>query len=42
MEAKSQKLNINPEIHETYGFLILSKDNVLIGTFSKEKNFYCF
>ena len=37
MEAKSKKLNINSEIHETYGFLILSKDNVLIGTFSKEK-----
>ena len=37
METKSQKLDINPDIHETYGFLILSKNNVLIATFSKEK-----
>ena len=36
MEEKSQKLNINSDIQDVYGFLILSSKNALIGTFSKE------
>ena len=37
METISHKLSINPDIHNVYGFLILSEQNYLIGKLSKGK-----
>ena len=37
MENIKDKLNINPDIHKVYGFLILTAQKYLLGTFSKEK-----
>ena len=37
MENINNKLTINPDIHEVYGFLILSSQKYLLGTFSKGK-----
>ena len=37
MENICDKLTINPDIHEVYGFLILSTQKYLIGTFFKGK-----
>ena len=37
MENNSGNLTINPQIKNTYGFLILSCSSVLIGTVSKDK-----
>ena len=37
MENINDKLTINPDIHKVYGFLILSSQKYLLGTFSKGK-----
>ena len=37
MENINDKLTINPDIHGVYGFLILSTQKYLLGTFSKGK-----